>query len=405
MRIPAALLMCCLAGVADTPASAADSVIVRFDGAVAADERAAVLEAAGAGAVRDRVPRLHALVVDAADPRTVARRLDREANVDYAEPNALLRTRAVPDDPYFGSLYGLHNDGSTGGTADADIDALEAWKAAGLGTFPATGGVKVGVIDTGVRTTHGDLRANIDDCGDATDVALLDVGIREGTCEDETGHGTHVTGTIAASGNNGVGITGVAFDASVGICRALHGPFETGTTADVADCITWLSDRGARVISMSLGGPNSQTLEEAVRYAWRGGSGDGAVLLAAAGNSGNESTTYPAALPEVVSVAATDDQDRRAAFSAYNSDVELSAPGVGILSTWVNGRYESRSGTSMATPHAAGAAALLWRLHPNATAAEIRRRLVHAVDDLGPAGRDPWFGHGRLNLLAAVAAP
>ena len=199
-----------------------------------------------------------------------------------------------------------------------------------------------------------------------------------------------------------MGVTGVAFNSPLSICKALGGPLGSGSTADVANCITWVHDKGAKVISMSLGGGASTTLKQAVDYAWAGGGANGSVLVAAAGNDGDATLNYPAAYPNVVSVAATDDNDARASFSNANSDVEVAAPGVDVESTWNDGGYNTISGTSMATPHVSGVTAIIRDLNPNATAAQTVAKLDASVDDLGPAGRDPSFGFGRVNLVKAA---
>jgi thermitase len=176
----------------------------------------------------------------------------------------------------------------------------------------------------------------------------------------------------------------------------------SGSTADVANCITWVKDQGAKVISMSLGGGDSTTLHNAVNYAWQGGGANGAVVIAAAGNDGDSTVNYPAGYAEAVSVAATDNRDARASFSNANADVEIAAPGVNVLSTYNNGGYTTLSGTSMATPHVSGVAAIIWGRNPGATASTIRSKLDAAVDDKGAAGRDPVFGFGRVNLQKAA---
>jgi subtilisin family serine protease len=197
-------------------------------------------------------------------------------------------------------------------------------------------------------------------------------------------------------------VAGVAFNANFAICRALRTAAGTGLTSDVANCINWTHARGAKVISMSLGGGDSTTLKNAVANAWKGGAANGSVLVAAAGNDGDSTVNYPAGYPEVVSVAATDHNDARASFSNTNADVEVAAPGVSVLSTIPGGQYARLSGTSMATPHASGVAGVLWQLFPGDTAAGIRGRLTAAVDDRGPAGRDQSFGFGRVNLCKAA---
>jgi subtilisin family serine protease len=153
---------------------------------------------------------------------------------------------------------------------------------------------------------------------------------------------------------------------------------------------------------MSLGGGDSTTLKSTVDYAWKNGAANGAVLVAAAGNDGDATLNYPAAYPNVVSVAATDNRDQRASFSNANADVEVAAPGVDVTSTWNDGAYNTISGTSMATPHVSGVVALIRARYPSATAAQIVAKLDGAVDDLGAPGRDTSFGFGRVNLLQAA---
>jgi thermitase len=393
-----AMALClALAGTAGAARYDDDTVIVKYASGVSASERAALFDRTGVSKTLDSVAGVGAKVVRVeGDPAAVAKRLNRSAHVLYAEPNYILRAQATPNDPRFAELYGLNN------ANDADIDAPEGWDAAGLGTFPAAGGAKVGIVDTGIDAAHPELSGKVADCAESIGFLIFAGQIREGRCADDNDHGTHVAGTIAAKANNGQGIAGVSFNSNLTICRALQGPLGTGTTADVANCINWVHSKGARVISMSLGGGASTTLQNAVANAWKGGAANGSVLVAAAGNDGDSTVNYPAGYPEVVSVAATDSNDARASFSNANPDVEVAAPGVDILSTVRGGGYAEFSGTSMATPHASGVAAVIWQLNAGATASTVRSRLVSAVDDLGPAGRDPSFGFGRVNLCVAA---
>ena len=386
-------------------AYAPDRVLVKFRDGVGATAQLDALRGAGASGLGREIPGLGIRVapVAALDPATVAARLDRLGAVEFAEVDRTLATTAIPNDPRFGELYGLNNTGQSGGRADADLDAPEGWDVAGLSAFPATGGVKVGIIDTGILATHEDLVGKTADCAQSRGTLLFAGTIREGSCADDNSHGTHVAGTITANANNARGVTGVAFNAPAAVCRALGGPLGSGNTSDVANCVRWAKDKGARIISMSLGGGASSTLQSAVQYAWQ--NGNGALIVAAAGNDGDGTLNYPAAYPEVVSVAATDRNDARASFSDANSDVEIAAPGVDTLST-TNGSttsYGTKSGTSMATPHVAGVAAIIAQRTPSLTAAQIRSKLVASVDDLGAAGRDPVFGFGRVNLVKAAS--
>jgi thermitase len=376
--------------------AATDSVIVKYKAGASATSRSAVADRA---AVVRRVGTIAAngaqVVQVTGDAATAAATLNRSAAVEYAEPNVELRALAIPNDAQFSQLYGLNNTGQTGGLADADIDAPEGWDAGGLGSFPATGGVKVGIVDTGIDANHQDLSGKLVDCGRAS---TLFGTVSNGNCADDNDHGTHVSGTIAAKANNGVGVAGVAFNSPLSMCKALNA-VGSGSTAGVANCITWLAQRGSKIISMSLGGGASSTLQTAVRNA----SNAGVLIIAAAGNDGDATLNYPAAYAEVVSVAATDNRDQRASFSNANSDVEIAAPGVNILSTKRGGGYVSFSGTSMATPHVAGVAALIWGKNPGFTAAQVRSKLDTSVDDKGAPGRDSSFGFGRVNLLKAVS--
>ena len=394
-------LLALMAGLTATAQAAKydnDTVIVKFAGDVSSAQRAGLFNTAGVNRTIGSVKGVGAQVVNVhGDPAVVAQRLNRSVLVSYAEPNFILRATAVPSDPLFPELYGLNNTGQTGGSADADIDAPEGWDAAGLGAFPASGGTKIGIVDTGIDSTHTELSGKAVDCA-----ASLGGLLTSGACADDNMHGTHVAGTIAAKANNGAGVAGVSFNSPLSICKALYTAAGTGMTSDVAACIAWVHQRGAKVISMSLGGGASTTLKNAVAAAWENGSATGSVLVAAAGNDGDATLNYPAAYPEVVSVAATDHNDARATFSNANADVEVAAPGVNVLSTIPGGQYSELSGTSMATPHTSGVVGVLWQLFPTDTASGIRSRLDAAVDDLGPAGRDQSFGFGRVNLCKAA---
>ncbi|MGI8579112.1 MAG: S8 family serine peptidase [Solirubrobacteraceae bacterium] len=366
-----------------TPALAQPgTVIVKYRSGVSSAQRGSVARRAGArrtvGTVRAQGARVMSV---SGDPVAVARRLASSDQVVFAEANRRVRATRTPNDRLYRQLGGL-----------AEIHAAAGWSALGLGSFPAAGGAPVGVVDTGIDTGHEDLAGKVKACAGA-----VNGRIKTGACVDDNDHGTHVAGTIAATPNNRVGVLGVAFNSPLIVCKALDAA-GSGKLADVASCIAWAHEQGARVISMSLGGPASVSIRTAVRAAWSRGGAHGSVVVAAAGNDGNTATDFPAGYPEVVSVAAVDDAGRHASFSNANADVEIAAPGVQVLSTHRGGGYVRFSGTSMATPHVAGAAALLWGAHPRSTAASIRKQLDGSVTDSGPAGRDPSFGWGVLDL-------
>ena len=404
MGTAALVLAAALATAAAAPAAPArydaETLIVKYAERAPAAQRSLVARTAGVLETLGRVSGLGAQVVRVAcDPAAVARRLNRSRSVVYAEPNFIYRTRAVPNDPLFAQQHGL-----------TSIAAPAGWDAAGLGGFPGDGGAKIGIVDTGVSAGPEDLAGKVVACAGVRSFGLnvlniitlpilLDPTVVPGRCADDNGHGTHVAGIAAARAGNGRGIAGVAFNSPLAICKALDSR-GAGSLAGVANCVMYLSGQGARVISMSLSSTaNAQTLADAVRAATAAGS----LVVAAAGNTGGEALAYPAAYPEAVSVAAVDRNDARASFSSTNADVEVAAPGVGILSTWSDGGHRATSGTSMATPHAAGVVALIAGRNPGGGPAAWRSRMTSTADDLGPAGRDPQFGFGRVNLQRALA--
>ena len=376
--------------------------------------------------IEEDLPRSDVNVVDLPRDLTVneaVRTYENSPDVAYAEPNFKLQPAAVPNDPQFNNLWGLNNTGQTGGTADADIDAPEAWN-----TTTGSQGTVVAVIDEGVDVNHPDLRDNIwtntgevagnnlDDDGNGyiDDVNGFDFANDDASVYDPdpiTGdgdeHGTHVAGTIAATGNNGVGITGVNWQAQVASLKFLSA--NGGFTSDAVEAINYAVAEGIDISNNSWGGGGrSQALEDAIRRADTAGH----IFIAAAGNGGadgigdNNDTTpnYPSnyEVPNVVSVAATDDTDTLASFSNFGATtVDLAAPGVSILSTLPGNTYGRFSGTSMATPHVAGVAALIKSQEPGLDDAQIKAQLLQYADEKGTLqGRVAT--NGRLNALRSV---
>jgi subtilisin family serine protease len=334
--------------------------------------------------------------------------------VVYAEPDYILQIDTIPNDPMFSSLWGLHNTGQNGGTADADIDAPEAWD-----IVTGAGSVIVAVIDTGVKWDHVDLAGNmwtntdevpgngVDDDGNGyiDDVRGWDFVNNDNNPMDDNGHGTHVAGTIGAVGNNSIGVVGVVWDVQIMPLKFLSGS-GGGTTSNAILAIRYAHRNGATVTNNSWGGGGySQALYDAIK---EGRDVYDAVFVAAAGNAGRNtdgSPFYPASydLSNIISVAATDRNDLLASFSNYGVvTVDLGAPGVAITSTWYNGGYGTISGTSMASPHVAGAVAMVRAYFGNYDYAQAIQQILDSVDPLASLNGKVKTG-GRLNLYRAVA--
>lgn len=350
--------------------------------------------------------------------RTVEQ-LNNDPRVEYAEPNYQVTTLLVPNDPSFAELWGLHNTGQTGGNSDADIDAVEAWESG------QTAPVTVGIIDTGVDFSHPDLAANRwsnpgeiadnglddDNNGFVDDIYGWDFVNDDNDPTDDYGHGTHVAGTIGAVGNNGIGVAGVTWSVPMASLKFLA-KNGSGYTDDAIKAIQYANLMDFKITNNSWGGGGySQALFDAIAAA----NGEGFLFIAAAGNDGRNGANYPAAysLPNIISVAASTSTDTLASFSNYSSSVvDLAAPGVSILSTVPTGPctlcsssgYAYLSGTSMATPHVAGSAALVWARNASLTNAAVKSTLFDGVDVLSSlAGK--VVTSGRLNINVALNGP
>jgi subtilisin family serine protease len=325
--------------------------------------------------------------------------------VSYAEPNLILRKSSAPNDTLFGSLWAMENTGQTGGTADADIDATTAWSV-------TTGDirVRVAVIDSGIDYNHPDLAANMwpgrgydfyEDLGDPADPT--DDDLMDDDPMDEDGHGTHVAGTIGALGNNNLGVVGVNWRTELMAIRFL-GPMG-GTTEGAIASIEYAVKNGARISNNSWGGNFwSSAIYDAVAAAGRAGH----LFIAAAGNDGldadlNMVTPSSFNLPNMIVVAASDHNDQPAFFTNFGTqNVHLAAPGVDILSTWLNAQYNVISGTSMASPHVAGVAALILSQNPQLSIDAVKNLILSSVDTV--SGWDELVSTGgRLNAGRALA--
>ena len=340
-------------------------------------------------------------------------RLLRRPEVRYAEPDYIYRLAADPGDPSFGQLWGLVNAGQVvdgvSGTPDADIDADLAWD---LTTGSA--GVVVGVVDTGIDYTHPDLGPNV--WSNPGGIGGCSAGTHgydavNGDCDprDDNNHGSHTSGTIGAVGGNGVGVAGVNWTTSLMALKAFNAA-GSATSSSILGAIDFaVAARQAgvnvRVLNNSWGGYEfSQATLDAIREA-----GDNDILfVAAAGNYGFPNDWlpfYPCGYDasNIICVAATDQNDARAYFSNYGTtSVDLGAPGVNILSTVAGGGYAYMDGTSMATPHVSGAAALVLALGDRPTA-ELKQAILSSVDPV-PGLAGAVATGGRLNVAAALVA-
>lgn len=399
-----------------------DTILVRFRDEASATHRTAHQRRVKAAQVKDFGGLVRGLEVWRVKKGTLdeaLKVLSAEPDIAYAEPDYTQYALATPNDPRYGELWGLHNTGQTGGVVDSDIDAPEAWDIAS-----GTSEVVVGVVDTGVDYNHEDLAANIwtnpgeipgnglDDDGNGfvDDVHGWNAYANHGNPMDDHDHGSHCSGTIGARGNNGKGVAGVNWDVKIMGLKFLSAT-GSGSTTDAIEAINYavtMKNRGVniRVLSNSWGGGDfSQALLDAINAA----AAADILFVAAAGNSTvntDTSPNYPSSYdaPNMLAVASTDYRDALSSFSNYGATtVDLGAPGSSILSTTPGNTYQVFSGTSMATPHVSGAAALLASIDPSLTYSEIKSFLMNNVDPI-PALNGKCVTGGRLNVAKAVNA-
>jgi len=426
-------------------------IVVGYEPATSAAERAAARRQAGVGAVQALGTALQLVEVREGSTAAALTELRTEKDVRYASRNWLRRPSAVPNDPLFGHLWGLHNTGQpigqqnpVSGTADADIDAPEAWSVE-TGWAPGPGAVEpiVAVMDTGVDLGHRDLASrlwtnagevpgnDLDDDGNgyADDVngydfagdSVSDPLDSDADPDDPDGHGTHVSGTILAEGNDGEGIVGVAPGSrlmALKVCALDEEGEASCPLAAMIEAYAYAAANGARVLNGSLGGSGFAAAEVALLNA-----SPEVLFVFAAGNEeadNDEQPSYPCALDEqpgyvaenLLCVAATNLSDGLAGFSNFGAEsVDLAAPGVKTLSAYPEALvdtdeflpYVFMSGTSMAAPHVAGAAALLTAASPSTTPAQAKAAIM-ASTDARPALAGKTVSGGRLNLHQALQA-
>jgi thermitase len=356
-----------------------DQILVKFKPDVSLPEAAQIHRQLG-GQVNEVIPDIGVQVVKVPKGQAKAKVKAYSSNalVAYAEPDFMAEALGAPDDPYFGYQWGL-----------VEIDAPQAWE-----VTTGSPSVRIAILDTGVDLDHPDLVSKI--------VSNINFGSSP-TVDDVYGHGTHVAGIAAAITDNGVGVAGLACNSTIMNVKVLDDT-GSGRYSWIASGIIWATDNGADVINLSLGGSAaSSTLEDAINYAWS----KGVVVVAAAGNSGSTTLSYPAYYANCIAVAATDANDALAYFSTYGKWVDVAAPGDGIWSTLNDGSYGYKSGTSMASPYVAGLAALVFTVVSDTNGDgnlndEARSRIEATCDDIGvPVSR---VCHGRIDAAQAVGS-
>ena len=337
--------------------------------------------------------------VPAGQEDTIIQQLASDPYVQTSQRDYTTHAFFVPNDPQFGTQYAFNNNGQSvqgqNGSPHADIGIESAWD------VTRGNGVKVAILDTGINLNHPDLAGKV----------IVQKSFISSSVEDGNGHGTHVAGILAADTNNGIGVAGTCPGCKLIIGKILDDT-GTGTTSDATAGITWAADQGAKIINLSLGTNDVQTASlynQAVAYAMQ----KGAVVVAAAGNDGSTQFSYPAAANGVVSVAGTDNNDKKASWSDFGSWVKIAAPGKNILSTAPTHTFQLEpfgyntsvpymylSGTSMSGPYVAGVAALVSTTQYGTTPQAIINRLYATADKIGGTGT--FWVNGRVDAAKAV---
>jgi len=337
--------------------------------------------------------------------------LSKSPQIESVEPNTIIHTEFTPNDPLFGTQWHLENTGQNGGTAGKDIKIKQAFD-----TTQGSPNVVVAVIDTGVDLTHPDLIDNLDRNG-SNQVIGFDYANNDNNPTDDDGHGTHIAGIIAAKGNNNLGVTGVCPTCKIMPIKFLDNT-GNGSTANAVSAMNFAIANGAKVINLSWGSNSySSSLQNVINTAYN----SGIVVVASAGNDNVTDFQFPSDMGHVISVAATDRQDHKAFYSNYNDRITVSAPGSDILSTFpagvnlggscgdntlapINDGYGYCTGTSMASPVAAGVAALVASQNPSYTPDQIAATLINTSDNTDSLNSNyiGLLGGGRVNAYRAL---
>ena len=363
--------------------AASTSLLVKYKSTVTENTRSSINSKMGAKP-RQRVSKLGVDEVQLVSTQSVGEIINKYKSfpeVEYVEPNYVAKQFITPNDPLFSKQWALQK-----------INALAAWDTSMGGFGP------VAIIDTGISSAQIDINGSVLDGYNFVS--------KNTNANDDNGHGTHVAGIVSASTNNGTGVASIGFKGTLLPVKVLDST-GAGTYADISSGVIYATDRGAKIVNLSLGGPSySRTLGDAIAYA----TNHGVVVVAAAGNNGNNSAVYPADYPGVIAVSATNQNDGLAPFSSYGSHVYVSAPGVSIISTYNSGGYATLSGTSMAAPMVSGLIGLALS-RGAASASTVVNDLKITSDKIGPFAYDQngwnqYFGYGRINaakLLGVTA--
>ncbi|MEA2518149.1 MAG: large repetitive protein, partial [Chloroflexota bacterium] len=395
-------------------ASVPGRYLVRFAAGASRPARAAAVTRARARKVRGYaiVPGLE-LVKSSLPAGEAVASLGAQQGVESVELDCIVKLDQVPNDPSFGQQWALANTGQTDGTPGADIRAVGGWAVRN-----SAANVTAAIIDTGMQLNHPDLAANLwrnvdeiagnhvddDHNGYVDDVHGWDFVNDDAVPDDDNGHGTHVAGTLGAVGNNGIGVSGVAWSVRLMPVKAFDANGSGNLSAIIA-ALDYAVDNGARVSNHSYSGTDFVRAEY---DAFAAAGARGHLAIAAAGNEGlnsDESPSYPGAfrLPGVVTVAATTDTDDLADFSNFGlRSVQVGAPGTNILSTYPGSTYARLDGTSMATPHVTGVAALVAAQHPTWTGSQIRDRILGTTRAVAGLSGVTWTG-GVVDAAAALS--
>ncbi|MCM3124184.1 MULTISPECIES: S8 family serine peptidase [unclassified Mesobacillus] len=349
-------------------------LIIKFNSNITSEEKQKILQSVNVKELSNlKLGNLTLVSTDTEDElTTIAKNLLRYKQVEYVEPNYKLGATFTPGDPGYSKQWYLNK-----------IQIPKAWDIS-----RGASNVTVAVIDGGVQTSHPDLKGKM--------VSPIDITTGRSTITGEP-HGTHVAGIIAATINK-TGIAGIAPNVKIMPVNVFKG--ETANVDDVVKGIKYAVDHNADILNLSLGSRSySYALEHAVKYA----SSKGVMVIAAAGNERTYISTYPAAIPSVLAVSATDKNDKITGFSNYGSYIDIAAPGLDIFSTISGSSYTNMSGTSMASPVVSGVSALILSKNPLLKPAQVESIIKKTAYDLGSKGWDSFYGHGRVDAYKALS--